>query len=354
VKSLGKFPDSFIEEVHGQPAALRRAAAGLVEQLEALAGIRADGRDRAVVLTGMGASFAACHPIAAQLAGGGRLATMLDASELLHGSLAATGPGTLVVVVSQSGRSAEIVRLAGELADRGVATVAVTNGTRNPLANVAGRVVDTRAGDETGPSSMTFAASLAVLTAVGDVLADRDPAPSVARIRDDAEAAAVAIERLLADASLDAELGDAIDPEASIVVLGRGPARAAAEMGVLTIQEAAGRPAQALGTAQFRHGPLELAGPGLAAIVVATEADTLALDVALSEECVDAGASVVVIASRAQVARGARTVSIGRVDRSLAPAVALVPIQLLARRIALQRGRDPGTYLRAAKVTSRE
>jgi glucosamine 6-phosphate synthetase-like amidotransferase/phosphosugar isomerase protein len=45
---------------------------------------------------------------------------------------------------------------------------------------------------------------------------------------------------------------------------------------------------------------------------------------------------------------------IGPVDRMLAPAVSIVPAQLLAWRMSVLRGRTPGAYYRAAKVTTRE
>ena len=77
VKSLGKFPDPFSAEIAGQPEALRRAAAGLRGQREALrtlGGLVANGT---VILTGMGGSYAACYPLAADLAEAGLTAVML-------------------------------------------------------------------------------------------------------------------------------------------------------------------------------------------------------------------------------------------------------------------------------------
>ena len=115
------------------------------------------------------------------------------------------------------------------------------------------------------------------------------------------------------------------------MVLGRGPARAAAEMAALTLKEAVGMPAEALETAQFRHGPLELAGPNLAAVVIATEPETEPGHVAR------AGAS----GGRRRRARDHRAGrgSLRRIGAigiaSVAPAVSLVPIQLLAHRLAI-------------------
>ena len=113
-------------------------------------------------------------------------------------------------------------------------------------------------------------------------------------------------------------------------------------------------PVESFATAQFRHGPLELAGPGLAAIVIATEPDTRALDVDLARDLVGAGAAVLLITDEEAGVEGALRVTIGSVAPQLAPAVSIIPAQLLAWRLAVLRGREPGTFLRSAKVTTDE
>jgi glucosamine--fructose-6-phosphate aminotransferase (isomerizing) len=135
-------------------------------------------------------------------------------------------------------------------------------------------------------------------------------------------------------------------------------------MGALTLKEAVGIPVESLQAAQFRHGPLELAGPELGAIVIATEPETAELDLALGRELADTGAATLVITAsgspdgsspspdRPQVDRD--HLDIGPLDRMLAPAASIVPSQLLAWRLSVLRGRSPGAYYRASKVTTRE
>ena len=112
--------------------------------------------------------------------------------------------------------------------------------------------------------------------------------------------------------------------------------------------------AESYETAAFRHGPFELAGPGLGAVVVATEPETRSLDLGLAADLVRTGAAVVVVSSEGDVPEGALGVRIPPVDRLLSPAVSIVPIQLLAWRLANARGRIPGVYTRVSKVTTRE
>jgi glutamine---fructose-6-phosphate transaminase (isomerizing) len=169
VHSLGNFPDIFMAEIAGQPAAIRRAAGAVGAQADDIAAAgRELGRRTRVVLTGMGSSYDACYPAATRLAAAGVLATMVDAAELLHFRLDALGPETLLVCVSQSGESAETVRVVRGLRDRGERPfiAAVTNGAGSTLAQLADCNLDTRGGEEHGPSTMTFAATLVMMAAL--------------------------------------------------------------------------------------------------------------------------------------------------------------------------------------------
>ena len=356
MKSLGNFPDPFIAEISGQPEAIRRAAGGLTSQLATLERLQEIADGRAPVFTGMGSSYFACHPAVTELADAGEPALHIDAAELLHFRANLLGATGVLVAVSQSGESAEVVRLLDEVAGRSEPPIvlAVTNGLENTLARRADLVVDTRAGAETGPSTMTFAGALVVLAAIGRVLTGRTPAEVVEHLSGAAEAAASALERLLARPSFADELAAWHDGRSISVILGRGPARAAAEMGALTLKEAVGLPIESFETAQFRHGPLELSGPVLAAIVIATEPQTRELDVRLAGELAEAGAATIVVVEEGATPEGVTRVELPPLDRALAPAVSILPAQLLAWKLAVLRGRPPGAYLRGSKVTTRE
>ena len=357
MKWLGKFPDPFLAEIAGQPDALRRAAGALKESATTLDALGdAMGEAGGVVLTGMGSSYDACFPAVNELAGRGVLALHVDTAELVHFRSHLLRSSTVLVIVSQSGRSAEVVRLAESLSERPdpPRVLSITNGFDNPLAERTRLRLDTRVGPERGPSTMTFAASMAHLAAVACVLAGDGAAEGIERARIAAERAAASIESVLDRAGPVAErMAGVVRDHESVSVLGRGPARAAAEMGALTLKES-GVMAEAFSTAAFRHGPFELAGPNLAAVVVATESETRPLDLRLAEDLLRAGAAVAVITGDDDVPPGALAVPIGPTDRTLGSAVSLVPIQLLARTLASERGRDPGVYLRATKVTTRE
>src|SRR3954465_14010563 len=174
VKSLGKFPDPFIAEIAGQPDALRRAAAGLARHLEGLDEMRTR-RPGALVFAGMGSSWDACSPAVTARAPTGVAATMADTAELLHFRLPTLGPRDDLILVSQSGESAETIGVAAAVRGRGDAPgiFAVTNEPTSSLAALADHTFRTSAGEETGPSTMTFAAALVVLAAIALAVAGR-------------------------------------------------------------------------------------------------------------------------------------------------------------------------------------
>ena len=355
MESLGTLPDPFLAEILAQPESMRRTADALASTA-VLAPVGSQDRN-AVVFTGMGASYHACYVPVTILAGGGRNATMVDAAELLHFRRPMLNVDTALVMVSQSGESAEVVGLLEAIDGPGRPfVVGVTNGPDSTLARAADVTIDVRAGRETGPSTMTFASTLVALSALAEVLAGASSGQATHEAARRAEGAASGAEAILARREeLLARVDAWVQARSAVVTLGRGTGRAASETAALLLKEAAGLPVEALEAAQFRHGPLELAGPTLAAGMIATEEATARFDLALADDLRSAGASVLVITHHdGGRAVGGGTIRIPDVGRALAPALAVIPFQLLAWRLAVERGNTPGELRLASKVTTRE
>lgn len=358
--------DRYLEEILGQPAALLRAAGAMAAQAGPLGALAARGRRDPVVLTGMGSSHDACLAAAATLGAAGVLAMPVETAELLHVRRPMLGRAGLLVIVSQSGRSAEALRLAGDLrspgdedggpdAGRRPLVLAITNGAATPLAALADLALDTRAGPEVCPSTMTFAASLVALGAVAGVLRGDSVETALTDAAAAATSAAAAAEQLLgAPDETGARLERWLDGRPTIIALGRGTGLAAAEMTALSLMEAAGVPAAALPTAEFRHGPLEIIGPDVAVVLFALEPTTEGLDRAFAAELATTGAAVLLVGPPELPPPGVEAIAVPGPRGILSPAVALGPLQLLARRRAHARGRRPESFSHASKVTTRE
>jgi|SRR5215475_9853282 len=354
--------DIFLSEILEQPQALRRAADSLGEQVDAFSfGEPARLRDRPLLLTGMGSSYHACLAAASAFGRRGVLAVTANTAELVHFRWKAAANAGAVVLISQSGRSVEVIRLAEKLASlaSGPRLIAITNGTGNPLASMADVCLDTAAGEEIGPSTKSYAATFVPLAALVETRSrarGRQPAgAALARVAEAAHAAADAAQRLLqAPDALAEDLFRWLDRRRMVTFLGRGVARGPAETSALVLKEAARFAAEALDTADFRHGPLELAGPDLAIVLLSLEERTRHLDARLAAEMAGHGAAVQVVANGRGAVDGVRNVTVGRLDPLLASAVAVIPAQLLAWRAALAKGRQPGEFHVASKVTTRE
>ena len=140
--SLDSLAGTYLTDLVAQPRAVADTVAALAP-LPELARLR----ERKVVLTGMGGSYHILQPLYLRLVAAGIGCVLVETSELLYSQPALLAPGTAVVVVSQSGRSAETVRLVER---DGLDIVAVTNTAGSPLAERAATVIHTRAGEEAG------------------------------------------------------------------------------------------------------------------------------------------------------------------------------------------------------------
>src|SRR2546423_1348285 len=126
-----------LTEVYEQPDALHNTLDAVPAQLEQFAPYAAqlrDGKLRRVVLTGMGSSFWALYPTVLALSERGITALALEASELLYYHDGLFDAQTLVIAVSQSGRSVEGVKLLDHLNHLGQRSpvIGVTNDPESP------------------------------------------------------------------------------------------------------------------------------------------------------------------------------------------------------------------------------
>ena len=127
----------YLQDILSEPPALQDTLQRLEmpKALERLATRLGRKSYQRIVLTGMGASFHALYPITLQLVARGFTAIMVETSELVHYQSRFLDSTSLIIVVSQSGQSAEVVRLLEQNRSR-AALIAVTNNPDSSLANV--------------------------------------------------------------------------------------------------------------------------------------------------------------------------------------------------------------------------
>src|SRR5260370_1330915 len=144
---LNLIEGAYLTDLLAQPQALQQTVDGLEQSatLQKFAQALSRGDYKRVVLTGMGSSLHALHSIHQALCGAGFPAQMVETSELALYTPRMLDNQTLLVVVSQSGQSAETIRLLGLTAGR-VPTIGVTNTPTSPLASQSDAAVLMHAG----------------------------------------------------------------------------------------------------------------------------------------------------------------------------------------------------------------
>jgi glutamine---fructose-6-phosphate transaminase (isomerizing) len=255
----------------------------------------------------------------------------------------------LVVGISQSGRSPDIVEVVEEARRQGALTVALTNDTDSPLAETADHVVDLRAGPERATAATkTYTTELLAAALLSTAL---DP-PLSSETVDLAGLPALMSVALTAETHA-RDLAAAHAKRQRAVVLGRGYSYASAREWALKLQEMALVAAMPYSAADFEHGPLALAEPGLPVLAVAPSGPELEAQVALLVRLkADHDARLLVISD----APAAREIDEGLVLPDgippwLAPIVEILPAQLYAYHLTVARGLNPEHPRTINKVT---
>jgi glucosamine--fructose-6-phosphate aminotransferase (isomerizing) len=338
----------YFADLMNQPEALRATWDALHETTDALERIgRECGRERfeRVVLTGMGGSFFGLHPLAVELAASGWTPMMVETSELIHYYPELLRDSTLVIAVSQSGKSAETVRLL-EMNAKRAKVIGVTNWADSPLAREADLAVMTTAGDEYTVSCKTYVTAQMALRVLGAVLNGRDAG---ARLQEMEPAAEAFREYLSGWKRHVDESIEMLQGARDVFLVGRGESMAAAQTGALTIKESTHFHAEGMSSAAFRHGPFEMLKEGIFIGVFAGDAKTRELNERLVKDVAGTSARAVLFADDAK-----GVFRLPKVAKALRTVVEILPVQMMTLALAALAGREAGKFERATKVTSVE
>jgi len=124
-----------------------------------------------VILTGMGKSGIICRKIAATLTSTGTPAFFLHPAEARHGDLGVIQSDDVVVALSYSGETEELVRLLETIRRLGAKLIAITGGKQSTLAQAADVSLDCSVAEEACPMNLVPTASTTAALAIGDALA---------------------------------------------------------------------------------------------------------------------------------------------------------------------------------------
>ncbi len=340
---LGGHPDYLSKEIHEQPAVLRHVARASRDAAQRLARMIEESADVFVIGCGTaGYAALAAQYLMARVAH--RRVTVATASEfpyLQH----FVHDGALVVALSQSGETIDVIDAARIARERGGRVAALVNVEGSTLWRMADLTVPLGAGPERCVlATKSFMAKLAILLLTAYELAgDLDRGVDLVR------RAADEIDALLADDRRDVihRVADRIFRHEHLFVIGRGVSYPLALEAALKVKEVSYLHAEGFAGGELKHGVIALIEPGTPCLVLAPRDETYEDVLAATMQVKARGATVIGVSP---TAHEAFDLHVAVAD--LGPASALVnapPAQLLGYHLALLRGHDPDKPRNLAK-----
>jgi glutamine---fructose-6-phosphate transaminase (isomerizing) len=273
------------------------------------------------------------------------------------------GEGDLVVGISQSGETADTLAAMRLARERGAHVLAVTNVMGSQATRDADGVLFTRAGLEIGvAATKTFVCQVAVMYLLALRLAELRgtlPAERRAELVSELKQLPHHIDVLLANGTTAAvaRTAEAHFRSDFFLYLGRHVGLATCLEGALKLKEISYIATDAYAAGEMKHGPIALLDENTPVVVVATDSPVLEKVVSNMQEVRARGAHVIAVATDGTPHIGEHAEEVLRVPRTdwmLQPIVAIIPLQLLAYRIARLRGLNVDQPRNLAKTVTVE
>lgn len=252
----------------------------------------------------------------------------------------------LVITVSQSGSSPDLVASAQAARAAGAITLAVTNNPDSALAAVCEFHIDVLAGPEKAlPATKTYTASLLSLYLLVEGL--RGEAGEAARILPDLAA------EVLARGEEVRQLASRYRFAGRMVITSRGYGYPTAKEAALKLMETSYIPALSYSGADLLHGPLAMVDNISPVIAVVTDGRGGEALQPVLDRLRGRGADLVVVGPAPQVAAASAgfVLPTAGVPEELQPVLEILPLQMLAYEVTIARGQDPDAPRALAKVT---
>ncbi len=364
----GQYQHFMLKEIMEQPEALSDTIRSLVtlqpaglhlDHLEAAAPRLAD--IKRVVLLGMGTSLHAAmigRRYFEELAG--VPADAENASEFRY-RRPVLDSHTLVVSVSQSGETVDVLEAMAVAKEKGALQVTICNTEGAQTTRVADGAVYTRAGLERGvASTKCFVAAVAALYALalemGVSRGCLGPEELARRIQD-LTRVPDAVARLLAGAERYRRLAGGVAEAQHFLFLGRGLAFPVAMEGALKMKEISYIHAEGYAAGEMKHGPIALIDRAFPTVAIATRYALRSKMISNIEQIQARAGEVICVVTEGdlEVERLAdQTIEVPDVPELMEPIAATIPLQLLAYYVAVQRGCDVDQPRNLAKTVTVE
>lgn len=339
------------QDIFTQPKDIREALNFYVENryVEKIQNL-AEKKFSKIILTGMGSSYSACLNANTILRNYGLPCNVVPTSQLLHFEMASIDRDTLLVMVSQSGRSGEIVELIEKLSVP-CTIVGLTNDDDSPLGKRAELLLNLHVKTEQAVSTRTYLAPVVLmhLFAVAFTGCFKD------ELVDQLNQSLNYLDDSIKDfGKMSEQIKTFLEFPPYVSLIGRGYSMSTVDAGALFIKEVAKYPSIPFDAGQFRHGPFEMIGPSFSTFIFAPEGIGCDKQLGLAKEVAAKGSKVVVVTDSDQICNGDNILVIRQKYASpeLACIVNILPIQCLGNYLAMTKGLKVGEFLYSNKITT--
>ncbi len=257
-------------------------------------------------------------------------------------------PDTLVIVVSQSGETADTLAALREAQRCGARVLAITNVIGSSVAREADDVIITLAGPEIAvASTKAYSSQLIAFFLFGlywaQTVGSQDEV-TVAYVLAAMQSLPEQVEHILAQAEVIKEVAESISHHSSLFFIGRGIDYAVAMEGSLKLKEISYIHSEAYAAGELKHGTLALIEEGTPVIALLTQEDLYEKMLSNIKETKARGADVLGIINEGHEVEVAKSVdrqfAIPRTLPLLTPALSVIPLQLLSYYASLALGHD--------------
>jgi glutamine---fructose-6-phosphate transaminase (isomerizing) len=287
-----------------------------------------------IYITGIGSSWHAGMAVQGMCDAAGLPVHLRDASELLH--FTTLPAAALLIILSRSGQSVEVVRLLDIAASSGARVIGITNTPDSPL----GQRADVTLRMNMGFDHLVSISMYSGLALVGGLLATQVTAALTPELPAQLEEALTTARTMLPHWQRAIERSDWLAPASPVYFLARGSGLASCHESRLLWEEAAKAPAAAMMTGCFRHGPQEMIRAGVRVCIWLDGARMRENDLALARDLQSHGALVMLIGQDVPSDAAALVLNVPRIPAVWQFLVDIIPAQLAAERLAYLRGED--------------
>lgn len=340
VESIGKggYPHYMLKEIYEIPEAITRTAASLMEKYLRLSAMIISSA-RNVIVIGNGTSLHAgliAQYYFAELAG--LNVNVVSAAEFPYYALKNVFTGTVILAISQSGETSDVIRSVKLAKQRGAVIVGVTNVLGSRLTMHSNVYLPISGGPEIAvPATKTFASTLtalSLLAAFTGLYTGRTSESKLHGLYGEITAASQLLkEELPRQEERVSRIAEELAGEERMYVSSSGISYPLALEGALKLKEAALVHAEGIQLGEMRHGPLAVAGKMPILIIEPVEEQATELYERVLGEIRGRGGRAITVGYRRE-----SHIVIPRLSEVMVPIVAAVPLQLLAYKIGALKG----------------